>query len=109
MTWVQRRWVKFFDGWYYGANTKRGRLNRRAPCHPTSIAQSPVVYALVEKRAEITGLNIDLERRTRQARADLVQMDATLHLFDPDTMHGTGAAVVMPEQDTGPTRTGMTG
>ena len=73
------------------------------------MAQSPVVYALVDKRAEITGLIIDLERRTRQARADLVHVDATLHLFDPDTMHGTGAAVVMPEQDTGPTRTGMIG
>jgi hypothetical protein len=47
------------------------------------MAQSPIVYVLAEKRAEIAGLIIDLDRRTRQARADLVHVDATLHLFDP--------------------------
>jgi hypothetical protein len=48
------------------------------------MAQSPIVYALVQKRAEIAGLIIDLEKRTRQGRADLVHVDATRHLFDPD-------------------------
>ena len=48
------------------------------------MAQSPVIYALVEKRAEIGGTIADLEERTRQARANLAHLDATLRMFDPD-------------------------
>lgn len=50
------------------------------------MAQSPVVYALVAKRAEIAGIIADLEERTRQARADLAHVDATLRMFDPEAV-----------------------
>ena len=50
------------------------------------MAQSPVIYALVAKRSEIGGIISDLEERTRQARADLAHIDATLLLFDPDAI-----------------------
>ena|ERR1700678_1000808 len=47
------------------------------------MAQSPVINALIQKRAEVGGIVADLEARTRQARADLLHIDATLALFDP--------------------------
>lgn len=49
------------------------------------MSTSPVIHALIAKRAEVSGIIADLEERTRQARADLVHIDATLRLFDPDT------------------------
>ena len=48
------------------------------------MAQSIIIHALTEKRAEVSGRIHDLEERTRQARADLAHIDATLLLFDPD-------------------------
>src|ERR1700733_10223945 len=48
------------------------------------MAQSPVIYALVEKRGEVSGRIAELEELTRQARADLAQMDATLLMFDAE-------------------------
>ena len=48
------------------------------------MATSIILSALTTKRAEISGLIADLEDRTRQARADLAHLDATLLLFDPD-------------------------
>lgn len=50
------------------------------------MAQSPIIHALIEKRAEVSGWIADLEERTRQARADLAHIDATLRLFDPDAI-----------------------
>jgi hypothetical protein len=50
------------------------------------MAQSPVIYALVAKRGEVGGTIAELEERTRQARADLAHIDATLRLFDPDAI-----------------------
>jgi hypothetical protein len=50
------------------------------------MAQSPVIYAPVAKRSEIGGIIADLEERTRQARADLAHIDATLRMFDPDAI-----------------------
>ena len=47
------------------------------------MAQSIIIHALVEKRAELAGSVSDLERRIHQARADLAHIDATLCLFDP--------------------------
>jgi hypothetical protein len=47
------------------------------------MAQSPIVNALIEKRSAIGGIIADLEERTRQARADLAHIDATLRIFDP--------------------------
>ena len=42
------------------------------------MAQSLIIHALTEKRAEISGRIADLEERIRQARADLAHIDATL-------------------------------
>ncbi len=47
------------------------------------MAQSPVIYALIEKRGEVSGRIAELEELTRQARADLAHIDATLLMFDP--------------------------
>lgn len=43
-----------------------------------------VVSALREKRAAISGVIVDLEKRIAQHRADLVHLDATLRLFAPE-------------------------
>ncbi|MFD1628230.1 hypothetical protein [Azospirillum griseum] len=43
-----------------------------------------VVSALREKRAEISGAILELEKRMAQHRADLVHLDATLRLFAPE-------------------------
>ena len=48
------------------------------------MAQSPVIYAPIEKRSELSGAIEELERKAKQARADLMHIDATLRLFDPD-------------------------
>jgi len=48
------------------------------------MAQSIIIHALVEKRAELSGAILELERQAKQARADLLHIDATLMLFDPD-------------------------
>ncbi len=43
-----------------------------------------VVSALREKRAEVSGVIADLERRIAQHRADLVHVDAVLRLYVPE-------------------------
>ncbi len=43
-----------------------------------------VVSALQEKRAEVSGVIADLERRIAQHRADLVHVDAVLRLYVPE-------------------------
>jgi hypothetical protein len=53
------------------------------------MAQSPVIYALVEKRGEVSGRIAELEELTRQTRADLAHIDATLLMFDPDMKPAT--------------------
>ena len=47
------------------------------------MAESHVVSALVEKRAEIAGLIARTEQQLGQFRADLVHLDATIRLFAP--------------------------
>ena len=47
---------------------------------PKSYAMS----ALTEKRAELSGIIVDLENRIRQVRADLSHIDAAILLFDPE-------------------------
>jgi hypothetical protein len=42
-----------------------------------------VISGLTAKRAELAGAVEDLEKRLRDARADLAHLDATLCLFDP--------------------------
>jgi hypothetical protein len=48
------------------------------------MAESHVVSALVNKRAEIAGMIARTEQQLGQFRADLVHLDATLRLFAPD-------------------------
>ncbi len=48
------------------------------------MAQSLIINALIEKRAEIAGAIAVLERQISQRRADLAHVDATLRMFDPD-------------------------
>jgi hypothetical protein len=48
------------------------------------MAESHVVSALVDKRAEIAGLIRQTEQQLGQFRADLMHLDSTLRLFAPD-------------------------
>lgn len=48
------------------------------------MAEPHVVSALRDKRAEISGVIEDMERRIAQHRADLVHVDAVLRLYAPD-------------------------
>src|SRR3954447_21948957 len=48
-----------------------------------------VVGGLKEKRAELSGIITDLEKRINQHRADLMHVDAVLRLFAPDITPGT--------------------
>lgn len=43
-----------------------------------------VISGLTAKRAELLGLALSFEAKARQARADLVHIDAALRLFDPN-------------------------
>ena len=47
------------------------------------MAESHVVSALVNKRAEIAGMITRTEQQLGQFRADLVHLDATIRLFAP--------------------------
>ena len=47
------------------------------------MAKSPVVSALVNKRAEIAGMIARAEQQLGQFRADLVHLDAAIRLFAP--------------------------
>jgi hypothetical protein len=48
------------------------------------MAELHVVAALKDKRAELSGTIVDLEKRIGQHRADLLHVDAVLRLFAPD-------------------------
>ena len=48
------------------------------------MAEPHVVAALRDKRAEVSGTLVDLEKRIGQHRADLLHVDAVLRLFAPD-------------------------
>ena len=48
------------------------------------MAESHVVSALVNKRAEVAGIIARTEQQLGQFRADLVHLDATLRLFAPE-------------------------
>ena len=48
------------------------------------MAEAHVVAALKDKRAELSGVIADLEKRIGQHRADLLHVDAVLRLFAPD-------------------------
>src|SRR3954463_2657737 len=48
------------------------------------MAEPFMVGGLKEKRAELSGIIANLEKRINQHRADLVHVDAVLRLFAPD-------------------------
>ena len=48
------------------------------------MGEAHVVSALRDKRAELSGLILELEKELHQRRADLAHLDATLKLFAPD-------------------------
>ncbi len=48
------------------------------------MAELHVIGALRNKRAELTGTLRQLEQQLVQQRANLVHLDATMRLFDPD-------------------------
>jgi hypothetical protein len=48
------------------------------------MAEAHVVAALKDKRAELSGVITDLEKRLGQHRADLLHVDAVLRLFAPE-------------------------
>lgn len=43
-----------------------------------------VISGLIQKRAEIFGVVVDLEKRVRRARDELAHIDATILIFDPE-------------------------
>jgi hypothetical protein len=49
------------------------------------MAEPHVIGALRNKRAELAGTVMQLERQLLRQRADLTHLDATLRLFDPTT------------------------
>jgi len=55
------------------------------------MAESHVVSALVDKRAELAGQIVRIEQQLGQFRADLIHADATIRLFaptlEPETIH----------------------
>jgi hypothetical protein len=48
------------------------------------MAELHVIGALLNKRAELTGILRQLEQQLVQQRADLAHLDATMRLFDPE-------------------------
>lgn len=48
------------------------------------MAETHVVSALIEKRAEIAGIIVSLEKQIREYQRELLHLDATLKMFDPD-------------------------
>ena len=50
------------------------------------MAEPLVISILSAKRAELSGIILDLERTVERHQAELVHLDATLRLFDPDVV-----------------------
>ena len=50
------------------------------------MAESHVVSALVDKRAELAGQIVRAEQQLGQFRADLIHVDATIRLFAPSAL-----------------------
>ena len=53
------------------------------------MAEPLVISLLSAKRSELSGLILDLERTAARHKAELVHLDATLRLFDPDLVPAT--------------------
>jgi hypothetical protein len=63
------------------------------------MAETHVVSALVEKRAELAGQIIRFEQQLGQFRADLTHVDATIRLFAPDLTPDAIPAKVIRRSD----------
>ena len=63
------------------------------------MAESHVVSALVDKRAELAGQIVRIEQQLGQFRADLVHVDATIRLFAPALEPETIQAKVIRRRD----------
>jgi hypothetical protein len=63
------------------------------------MAETHVVSALVDKRAEIAGQIARCEQQLGQFRADLTHVDATIRLFAPDLQVSTIPAKVIRRSD----------
>jgi hypothetical protein len=50
----------------------------------TAVAQSHIIGALSNKRADLAGIVRQLEQQLVQQRANLAHLDATMRLFDPE-------------------------
>jgi hypothetical protein len=48
------------------------------------MAEADVISLLRDKRMELTGMMVQMERQLAQRRLDLTHLDATMQLFDPD-------------------------
>jgi len=65
------------------------------------MAESHVVSALVDKRAELAGQIVRIEQQLGQFRADLIHADATIRLFAPTLEPETIQAKVIRRRDGG--------
>jgi hypothetical protein len=63
------------------------------------MAETHVVSALVDKRAEFAGQITRFEQQLGQCRADLTHVDATIRLFAPDLEISTIPAKVIRRSD----------
>ena len=63
------------------------------------MAESHVVSALVDKRAELAGQIVRVEQQLGQFRADLIHIDATIRLFAPDLVPETIQSKVIRRRD----------
>jgi hypothetical protein len=63
------------------------------------MAESHVVSALVDKRAELAGQIVRVEQQLGQFRADLIHIDATIRLFAPDLAPATIQPKVIRQRD----------
>src|ERR1700712_2054090 len=63
------------------------------------MAESHVVSALVDKRAELAGQIVRVEQQLGQFRADLIHIDATIRLFAPDLVPETIQPKVIRRRD----------
>ena len=52
------------------------------------MAEADVISLLRDKRSELAGAMVQLERQLVRHRADLTHLDATMLLFDPDIRPG---------------------
>jgi hypothetical protein len=63
------------------------------------MAESHIIAALVDKRAELAGQIVRIEQQLGQVRADLIHVDATIRLFALDRVPETIQSKVIRQRD----------